>query len=168
MALRKCILSVISSSPVLPAPCDLIVKVFGRVVIISVIKSGRESTVSVCVFHVLRECTVFKTPCFVVSPTPPIKLFSPFVFFHSQDPAWSRPTFLFLHTYFVGPLSSMEWSTTKVSVAKHSGTPVFKVSLFGLTMFWSNSVKCWVLLHPSGRRRTRLPLWNSSSLHVSA
>lgn len=61
-------------------------------------------------------------------------------FFYSQDPAWSRPTFLFLHTYFVGLLSSMEWSITKVSVVKHSGTPVFKVSslLTAWPSFWSN------------------------------
>lgn len=60
--------------------------------------------------------------------------------FYSQDPVWSRPTFLFLRTYCVGLLSSMEWSITKVSVAKHSGTPVFKVSNF-LTVWTDVLVK---------------------------
>lgn len=48
--------------------------------------------------------------------------------FHSQDPAWSKPTFLSWRTSFAGPSSSTESSITRVSVAKLWGTPVFKVS----------------------------------------
>lgn len=48
--------------------------------------------------------------------------------FHSQDPVWSKPTFLFWRTFFAGPSSSTESSITRVSVAKLWGTPVFKVS----------------------------------------
>lgn len=80
-----------------------------------------------------RKCTVFKNPHFLVSLT---ALSLNVVFSYSQDPVWSRPTFLFLRTFFVGLLSSMEWSITKVSVAKHSGTPVFKVS--NLLSVWNH------------------------------
>lgn len=80
-----------------------------------------------------RNSAVFKNPHLWVSLT---AHFLHFVFFYSQDPVWSRPTFLFLRTYCVGLLSSMEWSITKVSVAKHSGTPVFKVS--NLLTVWTN------------------------------
>lgn len=62
--------------------------------------------------------------------------FTPFssLLFHSQDPVWSKPTFLFWRTFFAGPLSSTESSITRVSVAKLWGTPVFKV---GATPFQS-------------------------------
>lgn len=56
----------------------------------------------------------------------------PSLVFHSQDPVWSKPTFLFSHTFFAGPLSSTESSITRVSVAKLWGTPAFKVSRPGL------------------------------------
>lgn len=91
--------------------------------------------------------------------------FSPLcrVFFYSQDPAWNRPTFSFLHTYFVGQSSSTEWSITKVSVEKHSGTPVFKVSLLVQCCSGQILLKVECISHSSGRRRTRLPLWNNSA-----
>lgn len=57
--------------------------------------------------------------------------------FPSQDPAWSRPTFSFLHTFFAGPSSSTESSITRVSVAKPWGTLVSKVSTQSRTQFQS-------------------------------
>lgn len=47
---------------------------------------------------------------------------------HSQDPVWSKPTFLSWRTSFAGPSSSTESSITRVSVARLWATPVFKVS----------------------------------------
>lgn len=40
------------------------------------------------------------------------------LFQRSLGPAWSKPTFLFSHTFFADQSLSTEWNTTKVSVGK--------------------------------------------------
>lgn len=134
---RKCIVVVIGASL-----GDFIDQASGRVVI----ALGCESSAFVCF-----SCGEFSEVSWQRKSFFSLMLcvFSP----HSQDPAWSRRTFLFLHTYSADLLLSTGWSITKVSVVKHSATPVFKVSVFSCDAAVV-SVKCQVW--SSGCRRTGL------------
>lgn len=178
-AFWKCILAVISTSLLLTALCDLTDQALGRVVIIS----GRERVVIVCFscFNIWehaaegtwqRKCAEITSHC--------SRYFTKHDFFN----CYSLWCCVFSSSQ---PGSSLE--QTHIFVLAHIlRRPIivygvkyyksFRGETLGYTRFqgerpvWTDVVlvkhRAMSMQPCSGGCRTRLPLWNSSSLHVSA